>query len=219
MRTRSLGSEHLVLDVGSGGGRRLRPYVDAEVPVLGIEPDRARARLAEDLGVPTTPAWFDAALGARLASEGRRGDVVHAHGVLDRVPDPFDFAQGLVHAVARDGVVVVEVPYVFGVGAPLPARPRYFSLTSLTTLLGAAGLFVVDVDVDGGQLLAEASPARPVAPPASDAVSALAFREAQLDPARVESYAPRFSPRPEGPGLQTPHPTAWSGAAPEGDPT
>jgi hypothetical protein len=109
---RRLGPENLVVEIASNDGYLLQYYRERGVPVLGVEPARNIAAIAIDKGVPTLVAFFDAALGAKLAAEGRRADVVHAHNVLAHVPDPNSFVAGLRHLLRPGGVAVVEAPYV-----------------------------------------------------------------------------------------------------------
>jgi hypothetical protein len=155
---RQLGPDRLVIEVRSGRGGLLRRYVDREIPVLGLEIDLDAARAAEAAGVPTQVGPFDAALGARLATEGRRADVVHARDVLGIEVDPGDFVRGVTHLLEPSGLAVLEIPKLFGERGPeLPATPRpaYFSLTALDALLSRHELTARHVEQAGthGDLL------------------------------------------------------------------
>ena len=158
---RKLGADSLVIELASNDGYLLKSYVKAEVPVLGIEPARNVAKVAIDAGVPTLCDFFDETLGAPLASEGRRADVIHAHNVLAHVADTNGFVKGIAHVLQPDGVAVIEVPYIADLldGCEFDTIYHehlcYFSLSSLDQLFSRNGLTVRDVerlDIHGGSL-------------------------------------------------------------------
>src|SRR5581483_8401587 len=59
---RCLGPQSLVVEVASNDGYLLQFYQRAGMPVLGIEPARNVARVAEERGVPTRCDFFTGAL-------------------------------------------------------------------------------------------------------------------------------------------------------------
>lgn len=158
---RGLGPTSFVVELASNDGYLLRNYIEAGVPVLGIEPAANVAATAVAAGVPTLRAFFDASLGARLATEGRRADVVHAHNVLAHVPDPAGFVRGIGHLLQPKGVAVIEVPYLGDMldrcefDTIYHEHLCYFSLTALNRLFSDNGLVIRDVErvaIHGGSL-------------------------------------------------------------------
>ncbi|MBX2812796.1 MAG: class I SAM-dependent methyltransferase [Myxococcales bacterium] len=158
---RYLNSDSLVIEIASNDGYLLKNYVELSVPVLGVEPAKNIARVAEEGGVPTLVEFFDASLGSRLASEGRRANIVHAHNVLAHVPKTNEFVQGIRHILDPKGVAVVEVPYAIDLlrGRAFDTIYHehlfYYSLASLDHLFGRNGLTIRDVehvDIHGGSL-------------------------------------------------------------------
>jgi len=112
IRSNNLGAKSLVVEVASNDGYLLQYYKRAGLPVLGIEPATNIARIAEQRNVRTICDFFSDDLGVRLAGEGYKADVIHAHNVLAHVPDLNGFVRGLRQLLKPDGVIVVEVPYV-----------------------------------------------------------------------------------------------------------
>jgi SAM-dependent methyltransferase len=159
---RGLGASSLVVEIASNDGYLLQYYAKAGVPVLGIEPAANVARVAQtERGVPTLCAFFGREIGARLAAEGRRADVIHANNVLAHVPDLNGFVQGLGAILKPGGVVVVEVPYVGDLVAHLEfdtiyhEHLSYFSLSALDRLFAGHDLSIFDVEhipIHGGSL-------------------------------------------------------------------
>jgi SAM-dependent methyltransferase len=156
-----------VVEIASNDGYLLQFYKKAGVEVLGVEPARNIARVAESKGIPTVCEFFGAAVAARLAAEGKRADVIHAHNVLAHVADLNGVVKGLATLLAPGGVVIVEAPYV----KELIDRTEfdtiyhehlcYFSLTALDSLFRRHGLTIVNVEnvsIHGGTLRVFATP-------------------------------------------------------------
>ena len=161
IRERGLNAQSLVVELASNDGYLLKNYVSREIPVLGVEPAQNVARIAEEMGVPTLVDFFDASLGARLATEGRRADVVHAHNVLAHVSDSNSFARGIAHLLQPTGVAIIEVPYISDLieGCEFDTiyheHLSYFSLSALDRLFSRNNLTVRDVErvnIHGGSL-------------------------------------------------------------------
>jgi SAM-dependent methyltransferase len=158
---RELGPEHLAAEIASNDGYLLQYYLQAGVPVLGIEPAANVARVAEAKGIRTVVDFFGEALAARLAAEGVRADVIHASNVMAHVPDLPGFCRGLAALLAADGRAIIEVPYVKDLidhrefDTIYHEHLAYFSVTALDRLFAAQGLSVIDVEripIHGGSL-------------------------------------------------------------------
>jgi len=111
-RGRGLGPHSLAMEIASNDGYLLQHYVAAGVPVLGIEPARNIARVANERGIRTRCEFFGLELARRLAAEGLAADVLHANNVLAHVPDLNGVVAGIAAVLKPGGVAVIEVPYV-----------------------------------------------------------------------------------------------------------
>jgi SAM-dependent methyltransferase len=158
---RGLGKGHLAVEIASNDGYLLCNYPRLGVPVLGIEPARNVAVVAEAKGIPTITEFFDRELGQRLAREGRRADVLHGHNVFAHVPDPNGFLAGVKAVLAPDGVAVIEAPYVRDMIEGLEFDTIYhehfcyISVSAVVPLLERQGLALVDIErvpIHGGSL-------------------------------------------------------------------
>jgi len=160
--SRHLGKDSLVVEAASNDGYLLRHYKSAGIPVLGIEPALNIARVAEEKhGIPTLADFFSEELAARLSGEGRRADVFHANNVLAHVADLNGFAAGIARLLKKDGVAVIEVPYVKEMidrcefDTIYHEHLCYFSVTALQDLFRRHGLEIQDVErlaIHGGSL-------------------------------------------------------------------
>jgi SAM-dependent methyltransferase len=155
------GPASLVLEIASNDGYLLQHYRARGVRVLGVEPARNVAKVAEERGIPTLTEFFGRELARQLRDGGDVADVLHAHNVLAHVADPNDVVAGMALALRPGGVIVVEVPYV----RDLVERVEfdtiyhehlcYFSLSALDRLFQRHGLHIAGVEripVHGGSL-------------------------------------------------------------------
>jgi SAM-dependent methyltransferase len=158
---RQLTKDSLVVEIASNDGYLLRNYVEAGIPVLGIEPAQNIAKVAVERGVATLSEFFGADVGQRLAAEGKKADVVHGHNVLAHVADLNGVVSGISAILKETGVAVIEVPYVGDLieGTEFDTIYHehlcYFSLTSLDHLFRRHGLRIVNVEhiaIHGGSL-------------------------------------------------------------------
>lgn len=159
---RKLGSGNLAVEVASNDGYLLQNYVRAGVPVLGIEPARNVAEIAErERDVRTIAEFFGADIAARLRAEGVRADVLHANNVLAHVADLNGFVAGFKLLLADDGVIVSESPYLQSflerveLDTIYHEHLYYYSLTALDQLFRRHGLVIEDCEplaIHGGSL-------------------------------------------------------------------
>jgi SAM-dependent methyltransferase len=180
-----LGSQHFVVEVASNDGYLLKNFVEAGVPCLGIEPTASTAMAAEALGIPVLREFFGTSVARRLASEGRRADLVIGNNVFAHVPDINDFTAGLRELLQPGGTLTLEFPHLLELvrgGQFDTVYHEHFSYLSLGTterIFESAGLRIVDVEklpTHGGSLRvygAHASDGRPM----SNAVSELLAEE------------------------------------------
>jgi SAM-dependent methyltransferase len=161
VKERKLGPSSLAAEIASNDGYLLKNYVGHGVPVLGIEPARNVAAVAEENGVRTVVEFFGKELGAELASKGTRADVIHANNVMAHVPDIRGVLAGAHSLLKDDGVFVIETPYV----KPMLDHCEfdtiyhehlfYWSLKALDAVARREGLEIVDVEplaIHGGSV-------------------------------------------------------------------
>ncbi|HEU4770409.1 MAG TPA: class I SAM-dependent methyltransferase [Pyrinomonadaceae bacterium] len=160
--SRDLNAGSLVVEIASNDGYLLRQYKHAGVPVLGIEPAKNIARIAEEEhGIRTVSEFFTEQLAQQLRSEGYSADVIHAHNVLAHVPDLNGFVRGMRELLKDNGVAVIEVPYVKDMidacefDTIYHEHLSYFSLTALDKLFARNGLNIIETQhfpIHGGTL-------------------------------------------------------------------
>jgi SAM-dependent methyltransferase len=159
--SRSLGTGSLVVEIASNDGYLLRHFVDAGIPVLGIEPARNIAAVASGKGVRTIAEFFSAELADDLVAARERADVIIANNVMAHVPDINGVLTGIRTLLKPDGVFVMETPYLKDLIDHLEfdtiyhEHLFYYSMTALERLLQQNGLAAADVQrvsIHGGSL-------------------------------------------------------------------
>lgn len=157
----NLGPESLVAEVASNDGYLLKHFVDAGIPVLGIEPAANVAQVAQENGVRTEVAFFNRDTAERLKAQGLAADLMAANNVLAHVPDLNDFVGGFPVLLKPEGVLTFEFPHLLNLIGEVQfdtiyhEHYSYLSLLVVEKILGAHGMWVFDVEelpTHGGSL-------------------------------------------------------------------
>ncbi len=147
-----LTDDSLVMEAASNDGYLLRHFVEAGVPVHGIEPSGNTAAAAEQVGVPTTVAFLGAETARQIVGRIGPADLVAANNVIGHVPDLNDFVAGLAGLLKPTGVLTIEIPHVLNLirhnqfDTIYHEHWQYFFFTTMCRVLGKAGLTVFDVE-------------------------------------------------------------------------
>jgi hypothetical protein len=156
-----LTSSSFVAELASNDGYLLQHFVQRGIPVLGIEPARNVAAVAEQKGVPTLTEFFGEATARNLASSRGRADLIIGNNVLAQVPDLNDFVSGIPVFLSAEGTVTLEFPHLERLiegnqfDTIYHEHYSYFSLYSLERIFARHGLRVYDVEelpTHGGSL-------------------------------------------------------------------
>jgi novobiocin biosynthesis protein NovU/D-mycarose 3-C-methyltransferase len=151
----------LVVEIGSNDGTLLRAFDRSRVRVLGVEPARNIARMANAAGIPTLDEFFGEAIAKRILSEHGPATAIIGNNVVAHIDDLHGLLRGVRTLLAPAGVFVVEFPYLVDL---LEGRAydtiyhehlSYFSVASVVDLAARFGMQVVDVrrvSVHGGSI-------------------------------------------------------------------
>ncbi len=161
IRMRGLSASSLVVEAASNDGYMLKPFLEAGVQVLGIDPADGPAAAATKAGVRTLNTFFSLELAQKLAGEGVAADVFLANNVLAHVPDLNEFVTGIRTLLKPEGMAVIECPYLLDLiehnefDTIYHQHLCYYSATALDALFRRNGLFLNDVKrlaIHGGSL-------------------------------------------------------------------
>lgn len=157
----NLGQSNLVVETASNDGYLLQYFAEASVPVLGIEPARNVARVAQEKGIPTLAEFFGRTLAEQLAAEGKQADLLLGNNVLAQVPDVNDFVSGMKILLKPGGVITMEFPHLMRLieenqfDTIYHEHFSYFSLYTAEKIFAEHGIALYDVEelkTHGGSL-------------------------------------------------------------------
>jgi SAM-dependent methyltransferase len=156
-----LGPQSKVVEVASNDGYMLQYFLEAEIPVLGIDPAANVAIVAQARGIPTEVAFFGAKTAHRLHTHGEIADLLAAKNVLAHVPDINDFVKGVATLLKPQGVFTVEFPHLLNLIRQVQFDTiyhehfTYLSLLAIERVFSRNGLRIFDVEevpTHGGSL-------------------------------------------------------------------
>jgi 2-polyprenyl-3-methyl-5-hydroxy-6-metoxy-1,4-benzoquinol methylase len=181
-----LDASSAVVEIASNDGYLLQYFAARGIPVLGIEPARNVARVAEERGIPTLTKFFGTETAAALAEEGRVANLLLGNNVLAHVPDINDFVAGMARVLAPNGVITMEFPHLLRLMAGnqfdtiYHEHFSYLSFITVSRIFAVHGLRMFDVQqlpTHGGSLRIFATHATDSVHAEAPAVAALLAQE------------------------------------------
>jgi SAM-dependent methyltransferase len=159
---RAGGKQGYVLELASNDGTFLKPFQARGLEVLGIDPARNIAEMAEHAGVPTRAVFWSNEEAKRLRAEKGPAKMVFARNVLPHVAETRDFIQACRTILADDGVLSIEVHDAstiqgeFQYDSIYHEHLCYFTFETLSRLLSDLGFHIFDLaysPINGGDLV------------------------------------------------------------------
>ncbi|MFH1673082.1 MAG: class I SAM-dependent methyltransferase [Pseudomonadota bacterium] len=159
-----------ILDVGSNDGFLLRLIRElGYTNLLGVEPSKQCASLAEQKGVSTINRYFDAKSAQQIKSKYGRPKMIICRQVVEHVLDPNAFIAEMRGLMSRDSILVLEFPSFEitarkgDISTIWEQHVSYFTLESMSLLLAQHDLQVIHhnyLEHGGGSLFLVAGPGR-----------------------------------------------------------
>jgi hypothetical protein len=149
-----------VIELASNDGYLLQYFLEAGVPVLGIEPTANTAQVAIDKGIATRVDFFGVET-ARSVAEDTQADLLLGNNVLAHVPDINDFVGGMKIVLKAGGTITMEFPHLLSLIALnqwdtiYHEHYSYLSFGTVARVFAAHGLRLFDVSelpTHGGSL-------------------------------------------------------------------
>ncbi len=181
-----LNSQTQVIELASNDGYLLQYFKAKGIPILGIEPARNVAAVAQSRGIPTVAEFFGVATARKVLAQHGAARLLLGNNVMAHVPDRNDFVAGMKILLAPGGVVTMEFPHLLRTmqgnqfDQIFHEHFSYLSLVTLQRIFRAHGLEIFDVEelpTHGGSLRIFARHVEDTQQPVAPAVGALAQRE------------------------------------------
>lgn len=153
--------EDFVVELGSNDGVLLGEIQRLGVRVLGIDPAKNIAEVANKRGIPTLAEFFSSKLAAKVKRQHGRAKTVIGNNVIAHIDDHDDLLSGVSDLLDEDGVFVFEAPYLVDMFDQLSfdtvyhEHLSYFSLRPIKKWLARYGLepfFVRVLPIQGNSL-------------------------------------------------------------------
>lgn len=156
-----LGTESIVLEIGSNDGTMLKAFQARGIEVLGVDPAVEIGQAANNDGVPTLTGFFDASLATRIYQAMGPVDLIVANNVFAHADELASMVFAIKALLKPTGVFVFEVSYLVDVlnstlfDTIYHEHLSYHAVIPLIQFLGSMGLQVTDVeriDTHGGSI-------------------------------------------------------------------
>lgn len=190
-----LTQKSLVFEIASNDGSLLQYFKERGIKVLGVDPAKNIAEIANKKGIETIPEFFTYDFAEKLKKEKNiQADVIFGANVLAHVPRIIDFAKGVKAVLKPSGTAIFESPYMKGLmenkfDTIYHEHVFYYSVIALRNLFKAADLEVYDVEMtpmQGGSFMVYVS--HPGVFPVSENVKNIVKRELEDGYDKLETY-------------------------------
>lgn len=159
-------SKLLVVDIGSNDGILLKPFKKLGARVLGVDPAKNIAKIANQQGIETIPAFFNKNLVSKIMKKYGKAGIITSNNTLAHTDILHEILDGVRDLLDSDGIFVFEVQYVLDLLKHNEFDNTYHEhicfhgVTPLEYLLKMHRMEVIDVihtDTHGGGIMIIAS--------------------------------------------------------------
>lgn len=156
-----LNSESLVVDIGSNDGVFLKPLQQRGVRVVGIEPAKNVAIIANNSGVETINEYFDKSSVSKIFGRYGKADLITASNVFAHSDELVNITKNAFELLKNTGSFIIEVQYLLDTIKDMTfdniyhEHVNYWSVTALNNFFKNLGyqLYKVDhIDTHGGSI-------------------------------------------------------------------
>lgn len=154
-------SGSLVVEIGSNDGVLLKPLNLLKSRTLGVEPASNVAKVARGAGIETLDVFFTEQLAKHILEEKGPAEVIVCCNVFNHIDDLDSVMKGIDLLLNKDGVLVIEVPYLIDLiernafDTMYHEMHSYFAVKPLMRLFQKFGMEIFDVkrfDLHGGSI-------------------------------------------------------------------
>lgn len=146
-----LTTNSLVVDIGSNDGILLKPFKELGVRILGVDPAKEIAKIATKNGLPTLPYFFDQKIARKILQKHGSAKVISGNNVFAHIPDSDTLLKSVNILLDKDGIFVVEFPYLIDFlqknlfDTIYHEHVSYFSIRPLVKLFQRFKMEIIDV--------------------------------------------------------------------------
>jgi len=148
----NLSSNSLVIDIGSNDGIALKPFKNKGIKVVGVEPAKNIAKIANENGITTINGYFSKEVEKQINDVYGNADLITASNIYAHVNDLTDFTHSVFKLLKKDGCFIVEVQYLLDTIKDLTfdniyhEHVNYWCVTSINNYFNKLGYSVIKVE-------------------------------------------------------------------------
>jgi nucleoside-diphosphate-sugar epimerase/SAM-dependent methyltransferase/dTDP-4-dehydrorhamnose 3,5-epimerase-like enzyme len=148
----NLNKDSLVIDIGSNDGIALTTLKDKNIKVLGIEPAKNIAEIAQNKGIDTICDYFDTKMADKILKKYGQADLITASNVFAHADNLEEIAKAAFKILKENGTFIIEVQYLLDTIKDLTfdniyhEHVNYWSILSLNNFFNRLGMFITDVE-------------------------------------------------------------------------
>lgn len=159
---RSFLKKPFIVEVASNDGTFLKEFKSNGCKVLGVDPAKNIADLANKSGIPTVSKFFNLETAKEIGQEHGKGDIIIARNVIPHVKEVHSIISGIQWLLRDEGIGVIEFHYSQIILNELHYDSIYhehlffYSLKSISHLLKLYDLYPFDLTespISGGSLV------------------------------------------------------------------
>ncbi len=151
-----------IVEIASNDGTFLKPFKKNKRKVLGVDPAKNIASIANKNGIKTMAEFFNYKCAQKIKKKYSKADIVFARNVIPHVKDIKSIIKGTSELLSEDGTAIIEFHYAKIIQEELHydsiyhEHLFYFTINTLSNLCKKYGLHVYDVDkspISGGSIV------------------------------------------------------------------
>lgn len=155
-------AKKLVVDIGSNDGVLLKPFKKLGAKVLGIDPAKNIAKIANSQGIETIAGFFRSSIAPKLIKKYGKAGIITSNNTLAHTDVLHDILKGVEEFLDEKGIFVFEVQYLVDLLMHNEFDNTYhehicfYSIYPLAYLLKMHSMEIIDVihtDTHGGGIM------------------------------------------------------------------
>lgn len=145
----------LAVDIGSNVGVLLEGFASHKLKVIGVDPAKNIAKIANERRIRTIPDFFGMKVAKIIVKKKGRASVITATNVFAHIDDLDGFMQALSFLLAQNGIFIMETPYMLNLVKNLEydtiyhEHLSYLSIKPLVLFFKRFGFRIFDVEKIG----------------------------------------------------------------------
>lgn len=158
----NLTEESFMIDIAGNDGTLLSEFKDEiGLKILNVDPAVNLGAICQAKGVPTLTEFWSTQTAKKIINAGWKADLITATNVFAHVDDVYDFMEGANMVLKKDGILVLEFPYLMDFidnnefDTIYFEHLSYFSIRPLMRLCVKLGLHITGIEkqaIHGGSV-------------------------------------------------------------------